>query len=67
MDAGGRAAVTLPAQAGLSRGSATCPLMTHLQGVTLIGPDEGASAGVPWLQGKALLHIGVHHALNIFS
>ena len=35
--------------------------------MTLIGPDEGAGAGVPWLQGKALLPIGVHHALNIFS
>lgn len=45
----------------------TCPFSPHLQGVTLIGSDERAGAGVPWLQGKPLLPIGVHHTLHIFS
>lgn len=35
--------------------------------MTLIRPDERASAGVPWLQGKPLLPVGIHHALHIFS
>ena len=35
--------------------------------MTLIGPDERASAGVARLQGKPLLPVGVHHALHVFS
>ncbi|KAF6390399.1 hypothetical protein mRhiFer1_007955 [Rhinolophus ferrumequinum] len=41
--------------------------LTFLQGVSLRGLDERASAGVPLLQGKLLLSIGVHHTLHIFS
>lgn len=56
-----------PSQAGVLPGSPSCPLSPHLQGVTLIGPNERASAGVPGLQGEPLLLIGVHDALHIFS
>lgn len=35
--------------------------------MTLIGPDERASAGVARLQGKPLLPVGVHHALHVFG
>lgn len=41
--------------------------LRYLQGVTLIGPDERACAGVPWLQSKPLLLVGVHDSLHIFS
>lgn len=43
------------------------PLDTHLQGVALIGSDEGPGAGVSWPQGEPLLPVGVHHPLHIFS
>lgn len=54
-------------RAGVLPGSPTGPLSAHLQGVTLIGPDERACAGVPWLQSKPLLLVGVHDSLHIFS
>lgn len=38
----------------------------HLQGVSLIGPDERSSAGVPRPQGEALFGVGVHHTLHVF-
>lgn len=60
-------AVRPPSRAGVPPGSPTGPLSAHLQGVTLIGPDEKAGPGLPWLQGKPLLPVGVHHALHVFS
>ena len=64
---GGTGSSETPSQTEVSHGSPTCPLSSHLQGVTLIGPDERAGAGVPWPQGEPLLPIGVHHALHIFN
>ena len=61
------AAVRPPSPSGVPRSSPPCPLSPHLQGVTLIGPDERARAGVPRLQGEPLLLVGVHHALHILS